>query len=141
MNGKKILVVDDELHITQILSYKLKQSGAAVITANDGAEGYKLACEHLPDLILTDFQMPAMNGYELATQLAVNAATSSIPLLMLTARGHKLSPEELARTNITGLVPKPFSAREVLSRVQDLIAASTHLKDDQGGQRPGAAVA
>ena len=123
MNRKKILIVDDELYITQILAYKLKQAGALVVTANDGEEGFKMASEHQPDLILTDFQMPGLNGLEMAVRLKEEPKTHQIPLLMLTARGHKLSPSQLARTNIKGLLPKPFSAREVIAKAAELIGA------------------
>ena len=123
MSGKRVLVIDDELHITHILSFKLKQLGIEVVTANDGEEGYRHASQHHPDLILTDYQMPVMDGYELAVELNRNPETEDIPILMLTARGHKLTPSELASTNIQGLIPKPFSAREVMGRVQEMIGS------------------
>jgi len=135
MIGKRVLVIDDELHITQILSFKLKQIGVDVVTANDGEEGYQHASQYHPDLILTDYQMPVMDGYELAVQLNRDPETSNIPILMLTARGHRLMPAELASTNIQGLIPKPFSAREVMARVKEMIGWSNE------DQIPSAAVA
>lgn len=135
MIGKRVLVVDDELHITQILSFKLKQIGVDVVTANDGEEGYQNASQYRPDLILTDYQMPVMDGYELAVQLNQDPETSDIPILMLTARGHRVTPAELASTNIQGLIPKPFSAREVMARVKEMIGWSNE------DQIPPAAVA
>lgn len=137
MSDKKILVVDDELHITQILAFKLKKAGLAVVTANDGEEGVRLACEHLPDLIVSDYQMPVVNGFELAKHLYSDAATAHIPILMLTGRVHKLSPSELAKTNIQALLAKPFSAREVLAKVEELIcllrSESTNAKSNFRG--------
>lgn len=124
MSGKRVLVIDDELHITQILSFKLKQQDYEVTTAHDGEEGYRHALQHPPHLILTDLQMPHMDGYELAVQLKRNPQTDRIPLLLLTARGHKLTPSELAATNIEGLIPKPFSAREVMGRVEEIIGSA-----------------
>lgn len=124
MSGKRVLVVDDELHITEILAFKLEPLGFEVTTANDGEEAYRYALQGQPHLILTDFQMPLMDGYELAVQLKRNLVTQMIPLLMLTAQGHKLTPSELSITNIQGLIPKPFSAREVIGRVEEIIGSA-----------------
>ena len=62
MTGKKVLVVDDEIHIVHVVAIKLRNNGYEVITAENGAEAFKIACEEKPDVIVTDFQMPAMTG-------------------------------------------------------------------------------
>ncbi|MDP6059821.1 MAG: response regulator [Pirellulaceae bacterium] len=141
MKSKKILVVDDELHITKILSFKLVKAGLSVMTASDGEEALRLACENKPDVILTDFHMPVLNGYRLAVRLRNEPRTSEIPLIMLTGRGHKLSPADLAKTNITALIPKPFSAREVLAKVQALVELIDDGTEIDNGCGPGSAVA
>ena len=109
MNQPTILVADDETHVTHILSMKFGTMGYAVHVARDGEEALAMANELMPDLIVTDFQMPCLSGYEMAVRLKTNEATANIPLVMLTARGHKLSSEELAETNIVELMDKPFS--------------------------------
>ena len=121
MDGKKILVVDDETHITHLLAYKLEREGVHALIANDGQAGFELACEHLPDLILTDFQMPILSGYEMAVKLKDDGRTAHIPLLMLTARGRELTDEQLAQTNIKCLISKPFAARELIARSLKLV--------------------
>lgn len=142
MNGTTILVADDELYITQILAFKLQGAGASVITANDGGEAYQLTYEHRPDLIITDFQMPIMNGFEFSVKLCEKPQTAQIPVLMLTARGHKLSPNDLLLTNIKELLPKPFSAREVLAKANELLGSSPKTPSaTSGGQFPRSAVA
>ena len=113
---RKILVVDDESHITQVVSLKLSNAGYAVVTAGDGEEGFEIACQEKPDLVITDLQMPYMSGIELAKKLRRNPATASTPVLMLTARGYALDQSELGQTNIKGVMSKPFSPREVLER-------------------------
>ncbi|MEC9374102.1 MAG: response regulator [Planctomycetota bacterium] len=122
MQGSKVLVVDDEAHITHVVSLKLRNAGCEVMTAGDGEEGYELACQHLPDLIITDLQMPYMNGVEMCAKLRETHATEHIPVLMLTARGYSLAPEDYARTNIREILSKPFSPREVLEKVQAALA-------------------
>ncbi|MEE9211835.1 MAG: response regulator [Phycisphaeraceae bacterium] len=122
MQDKTILVADDEMHVTYILTFKLQRSGFRVITANDGGEAYRLACQHKPDIVITDFQMPVMNGFDMCVKLRENPETARIPVVMLTARGHKLSPTEMSRTNIQYLIPKPFSARELLAKIAEVLA-------------------
>ena len=141
MTGKNILIVDDELHITQLLSFKLRKCGASVTTANNGCDAYDLACREHPELILSDFLMPILNGFDLAVKLRENADTASIPLLLLTARGHKLTPGELARTNICEVIAKPFSVRELLVRISEFVGLSDDDARGQGGPTPGVAVA
>lgn len=120
---RTILVIDDEPHITHVVALKLRHAGYDVLTAGDGEEGYEVACEASPDLIITDIQMPYMNGVEMCRRLSANPPTSGIPVLVLTARGYALGPEDTARTSIRGTISKPFSPREILARVEAVFAS------------------
>ena len=120
----RILVVDDEAHIVQVLTFKLRNAGYEVVTAVDGEEGFEMACQDVPDLIITDFQMPYMTGLELCRALAEQDSTARIPVLMLTARGYALDEEDLAIGNIKGVLSKPFSPRAVVAQVEELLEAS-----------------
>jgi len=120
-----ILISDDEPHIRHIVGSKLRAAGFTVLEANNGKDALALAIEHLPDLIVTDFQMPVMSGFEMSQQLASNPETSEIPIILLTARGHKLTPTELATANIQVLVNKPFSPRELLETVREQLPLHT----------------
>ncbi len=113
----RILVIDDEPHIVQVVSLKLRNAGFEVIVASDGEEGFELACEHRPDLIITDFQMPYMTGLELCRALASRQHTRSIPVIILTARGYALDEQDLAVGNIRDVVSKPFSPRAILGQI------------------------
>ena len=113
----RILVVDDEAHIVQVLSLKLQNAGFEVMTAVDGEEGYEIALKHKPDLIITDFQMPYMTGLELCRALTGNVETSGIPVIMLTARGFALDPEDLEIGNIRDVLSKPFSPRAIVEQI------------------------
>ncbi len=118
-----VLVVDDEVHILHVVSLKLTNAGYTVLTAEDGEQAYDLALEQQPDLVITDFQMPYMTGLELCQKLKEHELTRATPALMLTARGFSLPAEALEQTNIAGVLSKPFSPREVLARVQELIGS------------------
>ena len=116
-----ILVVDDETHILHVVSLKLSNAGYEVVTAEDGEEGLEVALARKPDVVITDYQMPFMTGLELCVALKKHEATRSTPALMLTARGFSLASDAIGKTNIVGVLSKPFSPREVLTRVQEML--------------------
>lgn len=118
---KRILVVDDESHIVNVVSLKLRNAGFEVLTASDGEEALEIATQQAPDLLITDYQMPFMSGIELCEKLRATPATAHLPALMLTARGFSLTAEDLMRTNVASVLSKPFSPREVLARAQELV--------------------
>ena len=122
MSSKKILVADDEAHILHVVSMKLRNAGFEVITAVDGEEAMELCMAEKPDLLITDFQMPLMTGLELCTRLREREATRDIPAIMLTARGFDIEPEEMEAARISAVLAKPFSPREVLQKVNELLA-------------------
>lgn len=120
---KVILVVDDEAHIRHVVSLKLSNAGFEVVTAGDGEEGLELARQHELALVVTDYQMPFMSGLQMCQQLKACPATASVPAIMLTARGFRLSAEDLQQTNIVSVLGKPFSPRQILAKVQELTEA------------------
>ena len=127
--NKIILVVDDERHILHVVSLKLRNAGYTIITAEDGEEGLSCALEHQPDLVISDYQMPFMTGLELCVKLKEYEQTMNTPALMLTARGFSLSSEYVDKTNIVGVITKPFSPREILGRVDQLLHHSASIKE------------
>lgn len=135
--AQKVLVVDDEAHILQVLSIKLRNAGYEAFTAVDGEEAFELACKEQPDLVITDFQMPYMTGVELCRALAENESTAQIPVVLLTARGYALDDEDLAIGNIKDVLSKPFSPRAILQQVESLLVSGTREPDSAG--RPEAA--
>ena len=122
-----ILLIDDEAHILHVVKLKLDEAGFDVLTAQDGKEGLAMALDRLPNLIITDHQMPFMTGGELSKRLRDNPSTNVIPIIMVTARGFDLSNDYL-KTNIAAVISKPFSPREILDRVQSLLADPTDQK-------------
>src|SRR5438094_4387346 len=93
-NNKTILVADDESHILNVVSLKLRNAGYIVVTARDGQEALELAQAEHPDLLITDYHMPQLSGIELCRRLKQEVATSRIPAIMLTARGYNVEPED-----------------------------------------------
>jgi two-component system alkaline phosphatase synthesis response regulator PhoP len=95
MADKKVLVVDDEIHIVHVVAIKLRNNGFEVISADNGAEGLKLALAEKPDIIVTDYQMPVMTGLELVEKLRQNEGTRETPVVMLTARSFAVPQQQL----------------------------------------------
>lgn len=122
MENRKALVVDDEFHIVQVVSIKLRNNGYEVITADNGGDAYDLACQNKPDVIITDYQMPIMSGLELIQKLRENSDTVSIPVIMLTARGFAIEDDLKQKLKVSACLSKPFSPREVLQTIEEVLS-------------------
>jgi len=120
-----ILIVDDEAHILQVLSMKLRTCGFDITTAVDGEDALHQAKVNVPDLVITDVQMPYMNGLELAHALSLNEATAHIPVVVLTARGHTLETSDTDIPNVRKVLSKPFSPRGIAELCTQLLADVT----------------
>jgi len=121
MVEKKVLVVDDEIHIVHVAAIKLRNNGYDVITATNGAEAFELACAEKPDIIVTDFQMPVMTGVELVEKIRQNEEIKDIPVILLTARSFAISDEQQEDLQISGCLSKPFSPKELLENIEDIL--------------------
>lgn len=119
-----VLVIDDEAHIRRILTLQLEKFGFQVKAAADGKEALDLLRESLPMMVITDYQMPHLDGLELCAILGQQPETRRLPVLLLTARGHELD-EAMLRThvNLVGVLSKPFSPSELLEIVRQAIGA------------------
>ncbi|MHC4062081.1 MAG: response regulator [Planctomycetota bacterium] len=121
MAEKKVLVVDDEIHIVHVVAIKLRHNGFEVITAANGAEAFDLACSEKPDIIVTDFQMPVMTGLELVGKIRQNEVTKDIPVILLTARSFAIEDEQKSDLRISECLSKPFSPKELLRSIEDVL--------------------
>lgn len=121
MTGKRVLVVDDEVHIVHVVAIKLRNNGYEVISADNGAEAFDLACKEKPDIIVTDYQMPVMSGMELVEKLRQSNETEDIPVIMLTARSFAISQEQQEDLKISSCLSKPFSPKELLGNIEDVL--------------------
>ena len=127
MAQRKVLIVDDEFHIVQVVAIKLRNNGFEVLTAENGAVAYQLACEQHPDIIITDYQMPVMSGLELIEKLRQNSETEALPVVMLTARNFSIEDDQRQRLRISACLSKPFSPREVLQTVEETLKQNVNI--------------
>jgi two-component system phosphate regulon response regulator PhoB len=128
----RVLIVEDEKDVREMLRLNLKMGGFDVLEAQNGAEGLAIAKAELPSVVILDLMMPEMSGMEVCRALRRNPATSRIPILMLTAKsteGDKVAGLEVGADDY---VTKPFSPRELLLRVR----AVARRQPDQGVSKP-----
>ncbi len=114
--GNKVLIVEDEEAIVEILKFNLQKEGYETLEALDGETGLSLAREADPDLILLDVMLPKMNGFEVCG--ALRADGRAVPILMLTAREEESDKVLGLETGADDYITKPFSMRELLARVK-----------------------
>lgn len=118
---KKILVVEDEKDLANLLAFNLEKEGFRPLLALTGPDGLNLARQELPDLILLDLMLPGMMGTEVCTALRREPKTAAIPVLMLTARGEEIDRVVGFEVGADDYLVKPFSMRELLLRVRALL--------------------
>src|SRR5688500_3123702 len=118
---KKILVVDDDSDIVELLCFNLKKAGFAVGTAMNGVEALKKARSILPDLILLDLMLPEMDGFAVCEVLRRDSATASIPIVMVTALSTELGRLAGLGAGADEYIAKPFSPRLLIERLERLL--------------------
>jgi two-component system phosphate regulon response regulator PhoB len=120
----RILVIEDEADIQQVLDYNLREKGHKVFIAGTGEEGLKVAREKRPDLVLLDLMLPGLPGTEVCKALKADPATKNAQVVMLTAKGEEIDRVVGFELGADDYVVKPFSVRELLLRVQAILRRS-----------------
>jgi DNA-binding response OmpR family regulator len=116
-----VLVADDDDDIRDLVAFRLDRAGYEVLRAGDGQEALDLAREHRPDLAVLDVMMPKLTGYEVTRELRADAATSRIPVILLTARVQEADVARGFEAGADDYVKKPFSPQELKARVQAVL--------------------
>lgn len=123
--SKRVLLCDDEIHILRAAEFKLKKAGYDVCTANNGQAAWEAIQRERPDVLITDCQMPHLDGLGLIRKVREHPELGDLPIFMLTAKGFELSYEDLAaKWNVMGVIAKPFSPRDLLQRVDSVLQES-----------------
>ncbi len=133
---QRILVVDDEPDIVELVSFNLKAEGYDVITAANGMEALNQARASLPDLIVLDLMLPEMDGLSVCEILRRLPSTAPIPIIMLTAWKSELSRIIGLDTGAEDYITKPFSPRDLVSRVNHTLRAH-EIKLPEPGESDG----
>jgi DNA-binding response OmpR family regulator len=128
--ASKILVVDDEPAVTGLLTYNLRKANYDVLTAADGREALDLARQAHPDLVLLDLMLPEIDGLDVCRELR---KTSSVPIIMITARGEEIDRVVGLELGADDYVSKPFSVRELLARIKAVLRRSSQPEPANAG--------
>jgi DNA-binding response OmpR family regulator len=121
--SKKVLLCDDEIHVLRAAEIKVSQAGFEVRMARDGQEAWEAILEDRPDVLVTDLQMPRVDGFELIRRVRGNAATRDLPILMLTAKGLEVAHQEIIeKWGVAAVLAKPFSPRELVRLIEQSLA-------------------
>ena len=119
--GKKIFIADDESGFVSTLRSRLEFEGYEVTTAPDGKAALEKIPGEMPDLVLLDIMMPAMNGYQVCRELKENEDTSSIPILMLTAKSQESDKFWGKEAGADAYITKPFDMDELIAEIEGLL--------------------
>lgn len=120
----KVLIVEDEANIRQLVKYNLEKESFQVIEAEDGLQGLRLAKAEKPDLVLLDLMLPQMDGLEVCRSLKGNQATAALPIIMLTAKSEEIDKVIGLELGADDYMTKPFSPRELVTRVKAVLRRS-----------------
>jgi len=132
MAKQKILAVDDEEDILELLRFNLTKEGFAVVCAASGEEALKSALSNKPDLVLLDLLLPGMDGLEVARRLKKDASTKEIPIIMVTAKGEEADIVTGLEVGAEDYITKPFSRKVLIARVRAVLRRKTAAPaDDQ----------
>lgn len=114
----KILIIEDEKDIRQLLIFTLQYAGFNVISGNDGEEAIRIANEEMPDLILMDVQMPRLDGFEACKMIKTNVKTAHIPVMFLSAKGQDSEITKGFEVGASDYLLKPFTPTDLIERVR-----------------------
>jgi DNA-binding response OmpR family regulator len=135
MARERILVVEDESDLREVMSYNLSREGYHVLSARDGGEGLRIAREKRPDLMLLDLMLPDLDGLEICRRVRQDPNIASTPIIMVTAKGEETDVVLGLGVGADDYVSKPFSIKELIARVKAVLRRSDQGEDAES-RRP-----
>ncbi|NLN49572.1 MAG: response regulator transcription factor [Clostridiales bacterium] len=130
MERKRILVVDDEENILELIRYNLESNGFDVSVCDNGEDAIEIATREIPDLIILDLMLPGIDGYEVLKKIRIDKATSKIPVIMLTAKGDEADKVIGLELGADDYVTKPFGIRELVARIKAALRRTGNNNDN-----------
>lgn len=128
---KKILIIDDEIHIVELLKFNLENNGYKVDYSYDGFDGYLKTKEFQPDLILLDWMLPNISGIDLLKKIRSDETLEQTPVIMLTAKNMEEDKLEGLQDGADDYITKPFSVKEVLARITSVLRRYKYISNEK----------
>ncbi len=135
MSRKKALIVEDEADIREVIEYNMTREGYGTLCASDGAAGLKLAREHSPDLVFLDLMLPEIDGVEVCRRLKADPLTSSIPIIMVTAKGEESDIVLGLGLGADDYIVKPFRPKELVARAKAVLRRGGPREEQGSSER------
>lgn len=129
MANEKILIVDDEEHIVELLHFNLVNAGYEVLNANNGIDAVKIAKAEKPSLLLLDLMLPGMDGFDVCKEIKRDSEMKKTSIIMLTAKGEELDKILGLELGADDYITKPFSVRELLARVKAVLRRTSSFNE------------
>ncbi len=133
MAHEKILLIEDEKDILELIAFNLECSGYDVLKASNGEDGLKRAKKEFPDLVLLDLMLPGIDGFDVCRELKLDKNTRKIPVIMLTARGEDTDIVSGLELGAEDYITKPFSPKILVARIRTVLrrSADVHMVDEK----------
>ena len=132
MKKPKIVVIEDEVDILEVINYNLSKEGFDVCSALDGEEGLALIKKEVPDLVLLDLMLPGLDGIEICRKLKTDYSTRSIPIIMVTAKGEESDIVLGLGMGADDYMVKPFRPRELMARIRSVLRRGDFIVEGEG---------
>lgn len=132
MKKPKIVVIEDEVDILEVINYNLSKEGFDVCSALDGEEGLALIKKEVPDLVLLDLMLPGLDGIEICRKLKTDYSTRSIPIIMVTAKGEESDIVLGLGMGADDYMVKPFRPRELMARIRSVLRRGEFIEEGEG---------
>ena len=132
MKKPKIVVIEDEVDILEVIIYNLSKEGFDVCSALDGEEGLALIKKEVPDLVLLDLMLPGLDGIEICRKLKTDYSTRSIPIIMVTAKGEESDIVLGLGMGADDYMVKPFRPRELMARIRSVLRRGDFIEEGEG---------
>ena len=132
MKKPKIVVIEDEVDILEVINYNLLKEGFDVCSALDGEEGLALIKKEVPDLVLLDLMLPGLDGIEICRKLKTDYSTRSIPIIMVTAKGEESDIVLGLGMGADDYMVKPFRPRELMARIRSVLRRGDFIEEGEG---------
>lgn len=129
---KRVMVVEDEADLAELLVYNLRRAGYEAELARDGQSGLRRITELVPDLVVLDVMLPQLSGLQVARQVRTNPRTADIPIIMLTAKAEEMDQVAGLQVGADDYVTKPFSVKVLLARIEAMLRRSRGAADAPG---------
>ena len=131
MKKSKIVVIEDEVDILEVINYNLSKEGFDVCSALDGEEGFALIKKEVPDLVLLDLMLPGLDGIEICRKLKTDYSTRSIPIIMVTAKGEESDIVLGLGMGADDYMVKPFRPRELMARIRSVLRRGEFIEEGE----------